>query len=84
MKSIFNYFTVLKQFKQINSQILTKSNWKRSLSSVGRGHNDKSDALKDKTLLDYLRQKIQIKGPLTVADYMKEALGNPIWVRFHS
>lgn len=80
MKSIFNYFTVLRQFKQINTHNLTNSSWKRSLSSVGKDGNGKMEAPKDKTLLDYLQQKIKIKGPLTVADYMKEALGNPVWV----
>ena len=30
----------------------------------------------------YLRKRIKMKGPLTVAEYMKEALGNPKWVRF--
>lgn len=29
---------------------------------------------------NYLKSKIKMKGPLTVAEYMKEALGNPIWV----
>lgn len=24
--------------------------------------------------------RIKLKGPITVADYMKEALSNPIWV----
>ena len=27
-----------------------------------------------------LISRIKMKGPLTVAEYMKEALGNPIWV----
>jgi hypothetical protein len=31
----------------------------------------------------YLKHKILMKGPLTVAEYMKEALGNPKWVIFH-
>lgn len=30
-------------------------------------------------LLDHLRQRIAAAGPLTVADYMAEALGNPHW-----
>lgn len=30
---------------------------------------------------NYLKSKIKMHGPLTVADYMKEALSNPVWVR---
>jgi hypothetical protein len=28
----------------------------------------------------YLQSKIKMKGPITVAEYMKESLGNPKWV----
>lgn len=30
----------------------------------------------------YLHSKIKFSGPITVAEYMKEALGNPKWVVF--
>lgn len=30
----------------------------------------------------YLYSKIKFNGPITVAEYMKEALGNPKWVFF--
>lgn len=30
---------------------------------------------------NYLNAKIKMKGPITVAEFMKEALGNPKWVR---
>lgn len=30
---------------------------------------------------NYLKSKIKMHGPLTVADYMKETLSNPVWVR---
>ncbi len=30
----------------------------------------------------YLQKRIRMKGPLTVAEYMKEALGNPKWVNY--
>lgn len=32
----------------------------------------------------YLQKRIKMKGPLTVAEYMKEVLGNPKWVRIIS
>ena len=32
--------------------------------------------------VSYLQKMILMKGPLTVGEYMKEALGNPKWVRF--
>lgn len=32
------------------------------------------------SLEGYLRSKIKFSGPITVAEYMKEALGNPKWV----
>lgn len=35
----------------------------------------------DSSFEGYLHAKIKLKGPITVADYMKEALTNPKWVR---
>ena len=32
------------------------------------------------SFFNYLQTKIKMKGPITVAEYMKEALGNPKWV----
>jgi hypothetical protein len=34
--------------------------------------------------VSYLQKKIEMKGPLTVAEYMKECLANPKWVSFCS
>ena len=45
-------------------------NLKRNLS------NDQSSFQK------YLQSKIKMTGPITVAEYMKEALGNPMWVGY--
>jgi hypothetical protein len=36
----------------------------------------------DAKFLNYLQTKIKMKGPITVSEYMKEALCNPKWVRF--
>lgn len=33
-------------------------------------------------LEEYLYSKIKFNGPITVAEYMKGALGNPKWVLF--
>ena len=32
-----------------------------------------------KSLMDHLKQRLQVTGPITVASYMKECLRNPIW-----
>jgi len=32
------------------------------------------------SLENYLISRIKMKGPLTVAEYMKEVLANPVWV----
>lgn len=37
--------------------------------------------IKNSSLEQHLRAKIKLKGPITVAEYMKEALTNPVYVR---
>ena len=81
---MLKFFFMIKQFKQINAHSIFKktATGKRSLSNKASVTGPEHPTLVDKTLLQYLQQKIKIKGPLSVAEYMKEALGNPIWVRF--
>ena len=43
----------------------------RSSSSSSSGHQ---------AFVGYLQKRIAMKGPLTVAEYMKECLANPKWV----
>ena len=76
----FNYcINVLNKFKHVGKSC-------RFLSSSGSGINSDSTSkisLENSSFINYLHRRIEMKGPLTVADYMKEALGNPKWVRYY-
>ena len=57
-----------------NGQILKS---KRCFSSTTKNTEGTAAA----SFENYLKSKIKMHGPLTVADYMKEALSNPVWVK---
>lgn len=61
--------------KLIIKNFLFKKNYFKYLSA-----NISTNYGNSKTLEEYLNSRIKFKGPLTVAEYMKEALGNPLWV----
>lgn len=42
--------------------------------------NLNQNSIKNESFQAYIQSKIKMKGPITVAEYMKEALGNPKWV----
>ena len=44
-------------------------------------HFIKSSSSTNKSLESYLKSKIKLKGPISVAEYMREVLSNPIYVR---
>ena len=50
--------------------------------SLFESNNNSSSNNNKATFESYLSAKIKLKGPLTVAEFMKEALGNPKWVCF--
>ncbi len=47
---------------------------------VGRRLMSSSGGGSGQTFVGYLQKKIEMKGPLTVAEYMKECLANPKYV----
>lgn len=52
------------------------------LSQILSSNLSSSLSPKTSSLEGFLNSKIKLKGPITVAEYMKEALGNPKWVYF--
>lgn len=61
---------MLKRFLFVNRQLTKLVKYStETTSSTSRGSFE-----------NYLKSKIKMNGPLTVASFMKEALLNPVWV----
>jgi hypothetical protein len=58
--------------RNADSNLTRLNNFKCLRTTVNKSQNE---------LENHLISKIRIKGPITVADFMKEALGNPLWVK---
>lgn len=69
-----NVFLVKHVFGSANNKLTSAVRFNSSKSLSGESGNESS------SFENYLISKIKMKGPLTVAEYMKEALGNPVWV----
>jgi hypothetical protein len=74
MLKINNYLTRTHQFKHFYA-LLTTSQIGNAQARFNSTSGEASSSLEN-----YLISRIKMKGPLTVAEYMKEVLANPIWV----
>ena len=66
--------------KKLNILFLNSVKSMRRFSLFASSNNSRSNNNNKATFESYLSAKIKLKGPLTVAEFMKEALGNPKWV----
>jgi NADH dehydrogenase [ubiquinone] 1 alpha subcomplex assembly factor 7 len=74
---IFNSF--IRNKKSFLSTITTQNNKFYSVKNHNSINNNSSDEekMKQNELIQFFKTKIKMKGPITVADFMKESLCNP-------
>lgn len=66
--------------KKLNVLFVNSVKSMRRFSLYASNNTTNSSNNNKATFESYLSAKIKLKGPLTVAEFMKEALGNPKWV----
>jgi hypothetical protein len=79
-KMFFSMQTFKNSILNLNRSILSLNSKILHYNYYGFKQQNYFLSTNNKSLQDYLISKIKSKGPITIAEYMREALSNPIYV----